>query len=46
MGERKETTMSGWVRRQVERVMARATEAIVEAMTSAESAAEIMLGVA
>ena len=43
VGERRETTMSRWVRRQVERAMARATEAMVEALTSAESAAEIIL---
>ena len=46
VGERKETTMRARVRRGVARVMARATEAMVEALSTVESAAEIMLGVA
>jgi len=43
VGERRETTMSRWVRRQVERAMVRATEAMVEALSTFESAAEIVL---
>ncbi len=35
--------MSRWVRRQVERAMARATEAMVEALSTFESAAEVVL---
>ena len=43
VGERRETTMSRWVRRQVERAMVRATEAMVEALSTFESAAEVVL---
>jgi len=43
VGERRETTMSRWVRRQVERAMVRATEAMVEALSTFESAVEVVL---